>query len=414
MKKIKLFLIIWLIFLGAYGCGLAEKSQEENIYNEAASDTWEWAIEPAKYRNLYFTNEGLVIAINENEKYGVFNLEGEDVIPFDYDYISQFKYGMACAKKDGETYYIDKTGNRIWNETYENARGFQEEMSAVEADDQWGFINLNGDLVVPCQYDDVKSFFGGMAAVKKTGNWGFINKNGDLVIEFRYEEVHDFQEGYVAVCKEGKWGFLNENGEVLVECIYDKVSDFQEGYAAVMENEKWGFIDGNGKIKIELQYDKVGNFSEGKAAVKICRYNGEMDQWAYIDKDDQIVIDYAAYYGVEGLIDYVGEFHNGLAFVTRDFYSIIDTEGNMVFDGADSHFIISSLIYDSVYDIIPAYVYVDNEMKVRKYGLVSLNGEQRLEPLFDYIGDINGPYVIVCETIDHETGTDMIGVVKLK
>lgn len=413
-NKVELVSILLCMVLGVYGCDIKNIDQEKSIGEEMKSDTWEWAIEPSKYENLYFSNDGLVIAINEYEKYGVMNLEGEIAVPFSYDYVSQYNYGIACAEKDGETFYIDKAGNRVWDETYEDIRVFQEELGAVKIDDQWGFIALNGDVMVPCQYDDVKSFVGGMAAVKEKGKWGFIDKNGNLVAECRYDEVRDFQEGYAAVSEDGKWGFLNEDGTVSVQCIYDEVHDFQEGYAAVTENEKWGFIDGSGTIKIELQYDAVGNYSEGKVAVKICRYNGENDKWAYIDKENQIVIDYASYYGIGGLMNYVGEFHDGLAFVTRDFYSIIDTKGNMVFDGADSYFMISSLSYNSEYDVIPAYVYADDEMKVRKYGLVGLNGEERLEPVFDFIGDINGPYVIVYETLDNEDKFDTMGVIKLK
>lgn len=243
----------------------------------------------------------------------------------------------------------------------------------------WGFIDLNGEMTIPCQYDEVKNFSEGLAAVKKNDKWGFIDKTGELFID---------------------------NG-------FDEVKDFREDHAAVMKDNKWGFIDNTGTIRINLQFDDAGNFSEGKAAVKVIEYQEDMDAWAYIDESGEIVIDYDYYSGVGGLMDYVGEFQNGFAFVSKEYYSIIDESGNDIFSGNDSKFFISSLDYNQEYDIIPAYIYTDDSMKIRKYGLINLYGEQRLEPVFDFIGDINGKYVIVWDTVDDISGYYTQGVVEL-
>ena len=49
----------------------------------------------------------------------------------------------------------------------------------------------------------------------------------------------------------------------------------------------------------------------------------------------------------------------------------------------------------------------------RKYGLINLHGEQRLEPVFDFIGDINGKYVIVWNVADDINGYFSQGVIEL-
>lgn len=45
---------------------------------------------------------------------------------------------------------------------------------------------------------------------------------------------------------------------------------------------------------------------------------------------------------------------------------------------------------------------------------IGLNGEQKLEPVFDYIGDTQGSYIIVYEKTDDEAQTDKMGVIKLE
>ncbi len=176
-----------------------------------------------------------------------------------------------------------------------------------------------------------------------------------------------------------------------------------------MKNNKWGFIDKSGKINIALKYDDVGNFSEDKASVKLSNYKDGSDEWAYIDNKDNIVIDFYPYDSAGEQIFCVGEFHEGLAFVSKTLVSIIDDNGDSIFWG-DSKFFISSLNYNSEYDAIPAYTYTDDAMKIKKYGLMGLTGNQRLEPIFDYISGIYGDYVVVESIVD---GENKIGFIKI-
>ena len=161
---------------------------------------------------------------------------------------------------------------------------------------------------------------------------------------------------------------------------------------------------------IPCQYDEVGDFSEGLAAVKHADHNGKGEQWAYIDTKGEIQIDFYPYEATEGRRVLAGEFHDGMAFVSKGLYCIMDTKGEMIFSG-DSRFFISVTEYDKEYDTIPGYVYIDDRMTVRKYGLMGLHGEERLEPVFDYVYGMRGPYVIVEQNIGGEPG---IGVIKLQ
>ncbi|WP_052380681.1 WG repeat-containing protein [Paenibacillus camerounensis] len=162
-------------------------------------------------------------------------------------------------------------------------------------------------------------------------------------------------------------------------------------------------------LSVELKYDDAGNFSEGKAAVKVSDYTEDGDAWAYIDYGGNIAIDFYPYNATEGRMIEVGEFKDGLAFVSKDLYCIIDSEGNNVFLG-DSAFFISAFYYDKYLNVIPGYIFTDESMKVRKYGLMGLHGEQRLAPSFDFLGEMNGPYAIV---INVENGVDKKGIIEI-
>ena len=85
---------------------------------------------------------------------------------------------------------------------------------------------------------------------------------------------------------------------------------------------------------IPCQYDEVGDFSEGLAAVK-----------------DAIQIDFYPYEATEGRRVLAGEFHDGMAFVSKGLYCIMDTKGEMIFSG-DSRFFISVTDYHKEYDCL--------------------------------------------------------------
>lgn len=363
--------------------------------------TWEWLISPGEYEDVMFVDKDLLAVKKGNKQYSIINTKKEEVSVGLYDEISEFYDGLALVKMNGSYFFIDREGNPLSNEFYEEAYGFSNGFAAVKKSNKWGFINKFGSMIINCQFEEVNIFKENMAAVKKNNKWGFIDTSGNINIPCQYNMVRNFHEGRAAVMKNNKWGFVDTSGKVLSDCQYDSVTDFQEGYAAIMKNDKWGFINESGELCIGIKYDEVENFSEGKAAVKVANYQNELDEWAYIDKNDNVVIDFYPYDASEGRMIWVGEFKDGLAFVSKTLYCVIDDKGNNVFYG-NSDFFISSLMYYPKYDAIPVYTFTDEKMTVKKYGLMGLRGNQRLEPAFDYIQGIYGDFAIVENIIDGE------------
>ncbi len=365
---------------------------------------WEWVIEPGSYEYVCFIADDFVAAEKTNGMWEIINVSEGNVLPGEYEAVGLCRDNLINIKRGGLWGYIDESGNSVIKEQFEDAYEFQENLAAVKSEHLWGFINCLGERVIENQYDDVTSFREGMVAIKQNGKWGFINAEGGVVVGCIFDSVRSFSEGLAAVEQNGKWGCINASGKIVVECVYDNLQDFSEGMAAVKQDEKWGFINQNGNIQIPLQFREVGNFSEGLAAVE---RNGK---WAYIDKNNNIVIDYYFYdAGSDAGTVWVGAFHDGLAMVSRGTYCLIDDSGTKVFE--DSDFFLTIADYDIARDLITGYVYIDEAMKVKKYGLVGMDGSCRLEPVFDYISGIYEEYVLVSQYM--ENGTLKDGVIRL-
>jgi hypothetical protein len=391
---------------------MAPQSAKAKMQSKENQLKWIWCIRPDKYCNMNFIDKDLIAVTENYKKYVIINTSGKKIIPSEYSSVGRFADGFAVVKDNKNTFFINKKGTNIFDIVFEDACSFSCGLAAVEKNGHWGFIDKSGHMVIKNLFDQANNFNEGVAAVEKNNKWGLIDNTGNTVVDFKYDCINDVHEGFAAVEKDGKWGFIDRYGKIIADLQYDKVVNFSEGFAAIMKNKKWGFINKQGVMKISLKYDEVGNFSEGKAAVKLSNYKDGCDEWAYIDSNDNVVIDFFPYDSAgSDSIFCVGEFHEGLAFVSKTLVYIIDAKGNNIFMG-DSKFFISSLSYNKKYDAIPAYTYIDDAMKIRKYGLMDLKGNQRLKPVFDYVKGIYGDYVVVENIVDGESKMGLIKIHK--
>lgn len=112
------------------------------------------------YDNVYGTNGGYVVAAKQG-KYGVIDIEGNTVIDFQYEYLSEYSDGLFIFRLD------NRSGQ--------------------------GYIDINNNIVIPAKkFKSLNSFKNGLAIVSKLGegqNYGVINKNAEYIIEPEYKEI---------------------------------------------------------------------------------------------------------------------------------------------------------------------------------------------------------------------------------
>lgn len=153
---------------------------------------------------LVAKTRGNFLWVSLDGKQGLFDREGDEVVPLKYDYIGNFSEGLAAVRVgDPET-------------------------------GKWGFIDESGTEVVQCEnhYDRIYSFSEGLALVR-IGTW-----------------------------MAGKYGFLDTTGQEIVPCMYDYADSFIEGLAVVGIGEwqtgyKYGVIDATGQEVIPCEYDST-------------------------------------------------------------------------------------------------------------------------------------------------------------
>ena len=348
---------------------------------------------PCEYDAISEFAEGLAV-LWQNDKAGVTDQNGRIIVPFEYDSIKPYSDGLAVVIKDGKYGLIDKTGNRLdMDYVDEMSSRAYDGLFLVKLNQKYGYMDRSGKIVIPCIYEQASTFSEGLAAVSNNPSdgrdeWGFIDKSGKLVIpynrfcfvgwfDFRYGKGPGFVEGYYPVQyfdfgkRESVHGFIDKEQRVVIPFAFQSVQNFSEGLAAVEVGRKWGYIDTQGNIVIPCEYDMVGDFSEGRAIVYLSWSN-------------------------QGLIDRTGKL---LAQVNDCSLSFFDEEYTMVTTKGDKSGLIDKtgkVVIPIIYDLIGNF----------SEGLapVSLNG------LYGYINE-SGETVIPYRFNDAWSFEDGVAVV---
>lgn len=288
-----------------------------------------------KYNNIYKQSNGL-FRVELDGYYGFIYNTGEEVIPLQYQYATNFSEGLALVyySVDDEVAmiaYIDTNGkyvsgilngnyginniseyrledHRIWPS---NSYIFSEGMAIVTVGKKAGYINREGVEIVLRKYDYADKFIDGMAQVSLNGKYGFIDQTGKEVVSLKYDAVSGFSENMSYVKLNDKEGFVDNTGKYIfsLKKDYTNINQFSDGLVKVQQNSKWLFLDKTGKEVLSLKYDYVTDFSDGVAEVMSNNKIGIIDKTG----KEIVPIQY----------DSINKIHSGIYIIEKDGFSTL-------------------------------------------------------------------------------------------
>jgi len=396
---------------------LADVTQYDQIFRDNAaltceSCTWGYVdtagqvrIKPQYTFARDVVNEvGIVQCDN---KWGVVNRFGKQVIPCQYDNISfleNTENKIICLYVQRPKYgLIDTLGQLAVNAVYDQIGSFRENRLAVMRDGLWGFVNNEGLEVIPCRFREVSDFHEGLAAVKLGRFWGFIDKLGHVVIDFQYRRAGNFCNQLAWVETDKGIGFITPNNKMDIPAQFEQAFDFDRGVARVKMGGKWGLIDGNNRWLLRPKYSEIRNFDQHGLAVAV--QSQENNRLGLINFQGLPV----------GGTNYteIFPFNEGLAVVKdRDAYGYIDTMGKLIISCIYSRAEAFSEGRAAVYkdgncgyltkegDPLTPFVFkqcqrfsdgraVVSQGSLRKAGLLDLDGKMLIEPSINRLLDFS-------------------------
>lgn len=182
---------------------------------------------PEQYNYIEYAFGEYFIAEGKDDKYGLLNINGKEIIPIKYDLVQKIDNKNAIQTLDIVTNVREIYSTQITQTgTMENSNIVTtDSYIKVFSNEELKYFDNNGNEITPMQALPENTLF----SQSKDGKWGFVDKDGQEKVPFIYDMITDFNEcGFAAIKKDGKWGSINEQGNIIQEPIYEFYLTFQE------------------------------------------------------------------------------------------------------------------------------------------------------------------------------------------
>lgn len=292
-----------------------------------------------------------IVALKKGMFWGIIDIKGNVIIPFEYDDIATIDTHNAVLGKNGKYGIVDSIGNYSVELKYDTIYyHFKESpISLVELNRCIGLVNSQNKVVTDCDYNceyliinergnripKIEAPQNGyirfekfQADADKSKLYGLVEcETGKEVIPFEYDGMGDYSEGLIWAEKDGKYGYLDTQNRVVIQFKYMQAYNFSEGLAAVgesagyfnsvlgmMPNFKIGFIDKSGNEVIPFQFKPqfltTPEFRDGLSPMGVSSNGYWGLNIGYINKKGEFVI--------KPIYDEAKPFENGLGKVGRN------------------------------------------------------------------------------------------------
>ena len=339
-------------------------------------------------------------AIVKNKLFGLIDEEGDEVLPCEYDSITELYGAYRIIKKSKKYGYVNLDGKLKGECKYHNFYHWANypRMSYIpyipmELNNKWGFFNIEGEAVTQFKYEELSQVDDSAFVAKYNGLYGVSDYEGNELIPFKYEEVvyKPFKDCQISFVKQNNlYGIVNSKNKLVTDCEFSFYSYPQNGYVRLRKEDsdsykttKYGLVDPEtGKEIIPFgKYSNVGEYSEGLIMVE------KNNKCAYVDINQKIVIPFQYCDGgdfSEGLVlvhKVVGTDYTIMGTVPLEKGGYIDKKGNVVIPFKFSLILAPSS--SGFKEGLAVEGYGNHNIFATKFGYINKRGKFVVPPIYD-------------------------------
>ena len=235
----------------------------------------------------YWYEENL-LKVQKEGKFGLINLDGNEVLACEYDNITTLKgiKNSIVIKKDSKIGLVDSNGKIIVPVEYADiiavTDNYQNGYIVENQDSKFGVINADGQIALECKYSDIKNIVdNNKYIVKEDTTWKVIAVDGTTSLDGKVDNAIDMNNGNVIVNNNGKYSVINSEGNEIIPAEYAELRYvFDDKYIA-KKDDKYGIIDSANTAVVEFKYVDI-IYNAKTDYIKAKNENGTYD---YMTKD---------------------------------------------------------------------------------------------------------------------------------
>ena len=218
-----------------------------------------------KNNDLWY--EENVLKVKKDDKYGLIDLTGKEIIPCEYENITVISGIKNSIKiqKDGKYGLVTTEGNIILEPQYTDILNLGEDYKngyiVINEEKKYGVVDYLGKQILECKYEKVEQIYGkDNFVITESGKQKLINKAGDTLIEKGYDSIKQILEYTtqgIVFNKDNKFGVMTTSAEVPVTNVYDDLQAVKDDTFIAKKADKYGIINGKNEIKVDFIYKKI-------------------------------------------------------------------------------------------------------------------------------------------------------------
>lgn len=349
-----------------------------------------WIIQPV-FDDLKSPNNDGFIAALSNEKWGIIDKKGNWIVKAKFDELESFgDEGNSIACINGKCGVINnKTGIWIIQPKYDSMvsyyspKGVDEKNHLkVELSGKWGVIDINEKWIIQPKYYIVDRIEIGFQVVQD-GRIGVLDSNEKWIIPPIIDSINGFDmftfDDFEIASIGGKWGVIDNRGNWIIQPSLDEI-DF-DGYNMykAKSNGKWGVIDDKGNWIVQPYFDEIGR--------RLVKNEEWSENHIATINNKHGVIDTKGNWIIQPVFDKIGELSDELLYAEiNEKWGIVDFKGNQIIP----------CLYQSIEQIEDTNFFLASINY--KTGILDLDGNWKVQPVFDYAVTLNND-----EEEDNET-----------
>ena len=154
-------------------------------------------------------SEGLAVVGAGEQKdalaYGWIGLDGETVVPVEYDDVLALENGVGALMRGGKWAYVDWRGRTLTGFTYDEAGRFGDGIALARSGERLRAVDGQGRTLFSIEAEQALPFSGGTAVVRQAdGNCGVCDEEGNLLVPFEYESIFHW-DGFLWLKRGNLW-----------------------------------------------------------------------------------------------------------------------------------------------------------------------------------------------------------------
>lgn len=367
-------------------------------------DSKDKPILPVQYKNVVRIEQNLYAITDHDNKQAYFNLKNKWVSPFIYDAIYAHNHRLLIVVKNGKSGIMDAEGRTLVKPVYKDITFSGGSVGALPFN-QWDLLGSDNGKKGSFQFDRIVPV--GEKVYKATAGKSevLIDDKGQFLFQPGNYSIRDFRNGLALIQRDGKYGVLQQDGAIVLQPEYDSLVISGKFLLAGKYDKRslnWSLLNLSGKAVTGPGYHEIKPLNEKLFAVRIDQYWGLIDSAgnsiATCKFDDLQLIDdnliRARFVNHEGALGQDGE------------WAIPPKKGKMVYLSSESYMISEDFCRFAVYHKNQLAYCTSNQLLERthdllevrndgKTGLLSLHGKILLNPVYDFISELQSDSIYV-------------------